>query len=76
MPRRNNFLQECPICGRPLEIRKVYHGKKVACPHCSGWFTAIDASRDPLDIWNQNNHLLHRADQLLEQCAGSGCAVN
>jgi hypothetical protein len=76
MHRYNVFLQECPVCGRPLEIRKEYHGEKVACPHCSGWFTAVDASLDPFDIWNQNNQLLQRADQLLELCAASSSAMN
>jgi hypothetical protein len=76
MPRRPIFIQECPICGRPLEIRKEYQGKKLACAHCGGWFTAIDATRHPLDIWNPNNHLLHKADQLLEQCGVAGSAMN
>ena len=47
MSRHAIFLQECPVCGRPLEIRREYQGKKVACPHCGGWFTAIDALRNP-----------------------------
>lgn len=79
MSRHAVFLQECPVCGRPLEIRREYQGKKVACPHCGGRFTAIDALRNPLDLWNQNNRLLHRADQLLEEreeCAAGSSAMN
>lgn len=76
MSRQSVFLQECPVCGRPLEIRREYHDKKVACPHCGGCFTAVDVASHPFDIWNQNNHLLHRADQLLEQCAAGSSSVN
>jgi uncharacterized protein YbaR (Trm112 family) len=76
MSRHAVFLQECPVCGRPLEIRREYQHKKVACPHCGGWFTAIDALRHPLDVWNQSNRLLHRADQLLEECIAGSSAMN
>lgn len=68
MYRHAIFLQECPVCGRPLEIRKEYQGRKVACHHCGGWFTAVDAACNP-DVSNQNNRILHRADRLLELCA-------
>lgn len=76
MSRYAVFIQECPICGRPLEIRREHHGEKLACPHCGGRFTAVDATRHPLDIWNQNNSLLHKADQLLEHCAAGSSAMN
>ncbi|MGD0516169.1 MAG: hypothetical protein ABSA26_01420 [Thermoguttaceae bacterium] len=76
MSRYAVFLQECPVCGRPLEIRREYQDKKVACPHCGGWFTAIDSLRHPLDIWNQSNSLLHRADQLLEECMAGSSTMN
>jgi transposase len=76
MRRNSVFIQECPICGRPLEIRGEYQHKKVACPHCGGWFTAVNALSNPLDVWNQSNHLLHRADQLLEECVAGSQAMN
>ncbi len=76
MSRQYVFLQECPICGRPLEIRKEYQGKKVACPQCGGRFLAFDVTRYPLDIWNPNSRLLHRADQLLQQYAVGSSAMN
>jgi uncharacterized Zn finger protein (UPF0148 family) len=70
------FTQECPVCGRPLEIHKKYHGKKVVCPQCGGAFIAVDAERDPWNIWDQNNRLLRKADQLLERYATCGAASN
>ncbi len=76
MSRKGIFMQECPVCGRPLEIRREYQGEKVACPHCGGRFTAIDLLRNPLDVWNQNNSLLHRADELLEECAAGSSTMN
>jgi hypothetical protein len=76
MSRRGVFIQECPVCGRPLEIRREYHGKKIVCPQCRGRFTAIDALRNPLEIRDQNNGLLHRADELLAECGSYGAALN
>ena len=76
MSRNGVFMQECPVCGRPLEIRREYQGKKVACPHCGGYFTAIDALCNPLGVWNQSNSLLHRADELLQECAAESFAMN
>jgi rRNA maturation protein Nop10 len=76
MTRHTVFLQECPICGRPLEVRKEYQGKKVACRHCGGWFLAVDPSRHPQNRWNKSNSLLHRAEQLLETCASYSSAMN
>ncbi len=76
MSRPAVFLQECPICGRPLEIRREYQGQKVSCRHCGGWFLAVDPAHHPWDIWNQSNLMLHKADQLLEICASYGTAIN
>ena len=28
------FVQECPTCGRRLQVRVIYLGKRVACRHC------------------------------------------
>jgi hypothetical protein len=69
MPQPTYFIQECLICGRPLEIRKEYHGKKVSCAHCGGWFTAVDPELQPCYAHKRQNYLLHKADELLEQYA-------
>jgi hypothetical protein len=69
MTRQITFQQECPICGRPLEIRKEYQGRKLICPHCTGRFLAVDPAQYPTNMYNYNNRLLQKADELLETCA-------
>ena len=76
MYRRGVFMQECPVCGRPLEICREYHGKRVVCPQCGGRFTAIDALRHPLDLCSQNDHLLHRAAELLAECGSASATMH
>lgn len=61
-----HFVQECPICGRHLQIRLEFLGRFVQCPHCHGQFTATDPSNEPLDVSGSGEYLLQRADQLLE----------
>lgn len=34
----SQFIEGCPICGRPLAIRYEYLGSPVACEHCGGAF--------------------------------------
>ncbi len=72
MLRFSHFVQECPVCGRPLEIRVKYVGGEVACRHCGGTFQANDEI--PSDEINcpdpaieRGNQLLRLADQLLER---------
>lgn len=57
------FVQECPTCGRTLEVRVEYLGKRVACRHCRGSFIAegIEPSTDAA----QALALMQRADELL-----------
>ena len=66
MPRSTYFIQECPTCGRTLQVRVEFLGKKVACRHCRGEFPA----HDPDDRHSSSSHsglaLLRRADELLE----------
>ena len=38
------FVQECPTCGRNLQVRVDYMGKRVVCQHCSAKFQACDPS--------------------------------
>ncbi len=70
MLRFPQFVQECPVCGRPLEIRLEYLGRRVGCQHCGGRFVASDPS-DPSARPGTSelgrNRLLHRVDSLLEQ---------
>ncbi len=44
MSRNTYFVQECPTCGRNLQVRVQYLGKQVVCQHCSARFEACDPS--------------------------------
>ena len=56
------FVQECPTCGRSLQIRVEYLGRRMVCEHCRGRFTARDPANATLDA---TEDLLRRADALL-----------
>jgi hypothetical protein len=66
MPSTTFFVQGCPTCGRKLEIRVEYLGKRVACQHCQGRFVAMDPSCAHGDYVDRGSALLRRADELLE----------
>ena len=57
------FVQECPTCGRRLQIRVEYLGKPVVCRHCQGRLVATDPASVRLEA--QGSGLLRRADELL-----------
>ena len=42
MSRSTYFVQECPTCGRNLQVRVQYLGKQVVCQHCSARFEAYE----------------------------------
>jgi hypothetical protein len=69
MPAQKNFLQNCPVCGRPLEISIELCGRTLNCEHCGGHFIACDPSNPKAAAQNTSEGLLHRADQLLDLCA-------
>jgi hypothetical protein len=63
------FVQECPTCGRRLQIRVEYLGKKVVCQHCLGQLIATDPETLRRDREQSGNALLRRADELLASLA-------
>jgi hypothetical protein len=63
------FIQECPTCGRRLQVRVIYLGKRVACHHCSAKFAACDPQSPEFATLDSSVTLLTRADQLLEASA-------
>jgi hypothetical protein len=63
------FIQECPTCGRRLQIRVEHLGRTVVCRHCQGRLTAADSSNLRCDVGSSSNSLLRRADELLEAIA-------
>ncbi|MGE0610309.1 MAG: hypothetical protein AB7O62_24685 [Pirellulales bacterium] len=63
MSKATYFVQECPTCGRSLEIRVEYLGKKVVCQHCQGKLLASDR---PLGMdMSESGILMARAEELL-----------
>ena len=42
MSNATYFVQECPTCGRRLQIRVEYLGRRVVCQHCQGALIAAD----------------------------------
>jgi len=60
------FVQECPTCGRGLQIRVAYLGRKVACQHCEGQFQACDPESSLYPPSDSSLTLLRRAQKLLD----------
>ncbi len=71
MPAAIYFIQECPTCGRRLQIRVEYLGKKMVCTHCRGRFIAADPANAPVGQ-TSDSELLERANRLLESFATRG----
>jgi hypothetical protein len=63
------FVQECPTCGRQMQIRVEYLGRRVICRHCQGQVLAADPSNGRHECGESSNALLQRADELLEYMA-------
>jgi hypothetical protein len=76
MPGATYFVQECPTCGRRLQIRVEYLGKRVVCQHCQGTFAAADNSATRDDSGDQGSVLLRRANELLESVALRQSAIS
>lgn len=65
------YVQECPTCGRNLEVRVEYLGKNVVCRHCRAPFEACDPSSAAYPPMESSLSILARADQLIESAARS-----
>src|SRR3954462_7235287 len=59
------YVQECPTCGRRLQIRVVYLGKQVVCQHCLAEFEASDPAGRQLAPSDSSRDMLLRAEELL-----------
>ena len=62
------FTQECPSCGRSLQVRVAYLGKTVSCQHCQREF---EANTSPQSISDSGEFLLDRAQELLASVEAS-----
>ncbi len=61
------FLQECPTCGRSLEIRVEYLGKRLVCQHCRGELLASGPPESTSTAKVTESALLRRVDELLAE---------
>lgn len=60
------FIQECPTCGRNLQVRVKYLGKWVVCQHCGAKLVACDPSSVSRPPAESSLSVLERAEELLE----------
>ena len=63
------FVQECPVCGRPLRVRVVYLGRRVTCQHCHGRFKASDPALWRGPATEPKGGLACRVERLLQMPA-------
>ena len=66
MSKPTYYFQECPTCGRTLQVRVAYLGKRVICQHCSATFEAYDPESVAYPPSDSGLALLNRANELLE----------
>jgi ribosomal protein L37AE/L43A len=69
------FVQECPTCGRKLQVRVEYLGKRVVCRHCAASFEAYDPSTGDFPPVDSSLSVLARAEQLIKTASQSGIGV-
>jgi hypothetical protein len=65
------YVQECPTCGRNLQVRIEYLGKRVACRHCGAKFEARDPSSADYDPSDSSDSILARAEELIQAASQS-----
>ncbi len=58
------FIEECPTCGRRVQVRVEYLGRQVVCQHCRGAFVA-QGTAGRTDPAGTAHPLLQRAEELL-----------
>lgn len=63
MPRSTYYVQECPTCGRNLQVRVEYLGRLIVCQHCGARFEACQS--DGLDPLPSQSALMQRAEELI-----------
>jgi hypothetical protein len=66
------YVQECPTCGRNLQVRVEYLGKQVVCQHCGARFEANEPGSAAAEAASQSSiSLLERAAYLLQSSGAS-----
>src|SRR5437764_15496368 len=71
MSRSTYFVQECPTCGRNLQVRVQYLGKQVLCKHCGARLESYDPGTASYPPPPSTISLLVRADQLIQTDSAS-----
>ena len=66
MPSGAYFVRTCPTCGRALEIRVEYLGRRVSCRHCSAQFETSDSLADSDYTSDSSLNLLARVEELID----------
>jgi DNA-directed RNA polymerase subunit RPC12/RpoP len=57
------FVQQCPTCGRRLQVKVEYMGMEVVCQHCGGLLRAQDPSLVTAQATSPEDDALDRADR-------------
>ena len=71
MSPKTYFHQDCPTCGRTLQVRVEYLGRQITCQHCGAHFEAHDPASGTCPPSESGIALLKRAEELLS-AADSG----
>lgn len=65
MARATFFVQNCPVCGRRVQVRVEHLGKSVTCQHCSGQFSAADPDNPVSAVEPGEWNIMARVAELL-----------
>lgn len=65
MPRSIFYVQECPTCGRNLQVRVEYLGRLIVCQHCEARFEASHSSDESAEGVLAGSSLMQRAEALI-----------
>lgn len=65
MPRSTYYVQECPTCGRNLQVRVEYLGRLIVCQHCSARFVACESGNESPSQVLSGSALMQRAEELI-----------
>jgi len=76
MSRSTYFVQECPTCGRNLQVRVEFLGKQVICQHCGARFEACEPGSAAYPPSSSSLSLLERAEHLLQTAAVGSAGVS
>lgn len=59
------FIQDCPTCGRRLQVKVRDLGREVNCGHCHATFVARDRHAESAALADPIAELLTRAEDYL-----------